>query len=570
MAINIFKRTANWTRQQINTWLWSGSGNTTFSQGSQTNRLRNKNNAVRPDDIMRELPSFSRWELVRFSRYLDQNQSYVSGLYSDIVDYVIRNGFTPEFLGGSPEWRESTKTAFLEWAKNPTAAGRNDLTAELKVIIRAWLRDGEVFPCFTFKSDGTPCVQTIETHVFRDYVLGPNGPIDGYVDGVKYSDTGEATAYRTFAGEDVPSSSIMQVGKATRANQLRYFPPCSPAINSSFDAGELNALATQGFKLQLALPIVVMEAGGPPVPGSRSTGAQSAPSTSDTNAQRFEEVTGAALLKLNPGSQVNFGNPVYPGPLYTIFKESLWRDLCICIGWPYDFLTMGAGQGTQNRVVIEKAKAFAEIVQDTMAGPVYRRAMLHWLAWAIAEKRITAVSDWYKVSYRKPRDMSIDLGRDTKALMDETGRLLMGPDEYFALYGQTAAEEFAKGAATLGMPVEDYKRLWIEKNYGSGTLALMSGFEAKRLEVANANKAGVVDQKAVQDTALNGAQVTSLADVLAQVAVGTLPLETGKAMVKASFPAVSDDLIEAMFAPLKGFLPAQPTQAIAKDLQKIP
>jgi len=225
MPINIFQRIGfNFTAVKNAAYTWFSGGSTTFSDGAQTNRSRNKSNSVRPASIMEELPSFSRRQLVQFSRYLDINQSYVSGMYSDIVNYVIRNGFTPEFFGGDAVWQAKTKRLFLEWAQNPTAGGRNDLTAELKVIVRAWLRDGEVFPCFTF-SDGRPCIQTLESHVFSDYLVGYNAAVDGYIEGIKYSPTGEATAYRTFANEPVPASSVLHVGEPTRANQLRFFPP---------------------------------------------------------------------------------------------------------------------------------------------------------------------------------------------------------------------------------------------------------------------------------------------------------------------------------------------------------
>jgi phage gp29-like protein len=55
----------------------------------------------------------------------------------------------------------------------------------------------------------------------------------------------------------------------------------------------------------------------------------------------------------------------------------------------------------------------------------------------------------------------------------------------------------------------------------------------------------------VQATALNGAQVTSLVDLVAQVASKAIPVETGKAIAKASFPLVAVATIDAMFAPLE-------------------
>lgn len=68
----------------------------------------------------------------------------------------------------------------------------------------------------------------------------------------------------------------------------------------------------------------------------------------------------------------------------------------------------------------------------------------------------------------------------------------------------------------------------------------------------------------VQATALNGAQVSALADLAAQVASGTLPLGTAQAIATAAFPAVDAAIINSIFAPLANFKPTvaeQPTAA---------
>ena len=65
---------------------------------------------------------------------------------------------------------------------------------------------------------------------------------------------------------------------------------------------------------------------------------------------------------------------------------------------------------------------------------------------------------------------------------------------------------------------------------------------------------------AVAETALNGAQVTSLVDIAAQVATGALPLATAKAIADAAFPAIAPETLNAIFAPLQSFKPApEPT-----------
>lgn len=70
--------------------------------------------------------------------------------------------------------------------------------------------------------------------------------------------------------------------------------------------------------------------------------------------------------------------------------------------------------------------------------------------------------------------------------------------------------------------------------------------------------ADVVGSAAVQDTALNGDQVASLLAIIEAVAAGTLPADTARAMIRASFPAVSTETIDSMLAGLEGFEPPAP------------
>jgi len=64
----------------------------------------------------------------------------------------------------------------------------------------------------------------------------------------------------------------------------------------------------------------------------------------------------------------------------------------------------------------------------------------------------------------------------------------------------------------------------------------------------------------VAATALNGAQVTSLVDVVTQVATKQIPIETARIIIKSAFPMLTDEAIQAMLNPLANFTPAAPDQ----------
>lgn len=64
-----------------------------------------------------------------------------------------------------------------------------------------------------------------------------------------------------------------------------------------------------------------------------------------------------------------------------------------------------------------------------------------------------------------------------------------------------------------------------------------------------------VGGEAVQDTALNGAQVASLLQIVQTVTAQGLPKESAKAMIRAAFPAISDEIINSIVDPLEAKKP---------------
>lgn len=58
---------------------------------------------------------------------------------------------------------------------------------------------------------------------------------------------------------------------------------------------------------------------------------------------------------------------------------------------------------------------------------------------------------------------------------------------------------------------------------------------------------------AVQDTALNGAQIAAAVQVISAAAKGEVPKESVAPLLKASFPSLDDKEIEEITKPLKNF-----------------
>lgn len=70
---------------------------------------------------------------------------------------------------------------------------------------------------------------------------------------------------------------------------------------------------------------------------------------------------------------------------------------------------------------------------------------------------------------------------------------------------------------------------------------------------------------AVADTALNGAQVSSLLEILTAVSSGTMPPDTARGVILAAFPSFDDARVAAMLAPLADLAATRAAQPVVID-----
>lgn len=75
--------------------------------------------------------------------------------------------------------------------------------------------------------------------------------------------------------------------------------------------------------------------------------------------------------------------------------------------------------------------------------------------------------------------------------------------------------------------------------------------------------------EAVQDTALNGAQVASLMQIVTNAVAKQLPLESAAAIIKAAFPALDDAKVSKILDPLRKFKPADPVGTALARLETV-
>ena len=86
---------------------------------------------------------------------------------------------------------------------------------------------------------------------------------------------------------------------------------------------------------------------------------------------------------------------------------------------------------------------------------------------------------------------------------------------------------------------------------------------SSRIESGSATQ-GIGGGDQVQDSALNGAQIANLVDIIHRCSIGEIPMESGKAIARASFPAITPEIINLMFRDVVVKIPA-PVQPVSSS-----
>jgi phage gp29-like protein len=73
----------------------------------------------------------------------------------------------------------------------------------------------------------------------------------------------------------------------------------------------------------------------------------------------------------------------------------------------------------------------------------------------------------------------------------------------------------------------------------------------------------------VSETALNGAQIQSIVELLSQAAAKSIPKESIMPILKASFPAVAEQVLQSIVAPLSGFVAAGDSAPVLNKTDQI-
>ncbi len=475
------------------------------------------------------------------SRYEAENNSWYSGILRTAANHVVGIGPRLQILTADPVANARLERAWRLWTM------KSDFVDVLRTGFVAYWKDGEWFLMRADRRQNYP-LPTLDIRPFEsDQIANPwdksnyNEPF--LDDGIRFDQsTNELMVYvynhhpgasvytSTMQGEWYSSREVLHLFRGERPGQMHGIPRATPALQT-LPIMRRQELATL-FSAESAANFAVF---------LKSTSANLPPSASPADFAEIE-ITRNMLTTLPSGWDIGQLKPEQPTTTFNDFQMQCLQSFSRCTNMPY---TLAAGTGKdanfssfkgdmknvwEPEVQCEQSRLECNIVEPVfqwfLESAVYVPGLLNGLP----------PFDQLEHKWHWPPLPELDAldSANAAAVRISTGQSTL--TEEYARRGKDWTTDRAKAAADFNVPVDVYTRAVFAKTFDTPSSAPV-------------DTTVTTGTTAVSDTAMNGAQVTSIVEIIGQVAAGVIPSTSAKALIRSAFPAIPLVNVEQMLAP---------------------
>jgi lambda family phage portal protein len=399
----------------------------------------------------------TRLELLRRSRYWERNNAIVNRLADVFEQFTVgADGLKvipscPADQGGE-DWNQCAGMWWKQWCKFPDVSGLQPFGVLQSIMTRAWFVDGEVFIYKTFSpQSGFPRIQLIEGHRVGTppHLRSEEGK--SIVDGIEFwpdpsgHPTGRPRRYwvRTYdvsfypsnlfptvttgAYEPIDGNRIIHLFEPCRPGMYRGLPLLYPVMNDLHDLDDLQMLEMKAAKAAAEVSNVITNK-----PGEANTsssrrqkwqiqGQDAAGNPVNKTAPLFYEVTnGGRTVYMATGEKFEQFQSTRPSVATKDYWDYLVRKICAGVGISSLLVLPFSLQGTVTRADLDTAASFFRS-RSAVVAAVIREIYLWAMSWAVKYDRSMdgAPDQWWHMEIRPPRSVTVDVGRNSSALMEE-------------------------------------------------------------------------------------------------------------------------------------------------------
>lgn len=389
-------------------------------------------------DARYDADQMTRLEIVRKSRYFERNEAIVNRLGDLEEEYTVGpTGLRSVPASSDSEWNKRAADWWESWAEMPDLTTLQSFGTLQGLCVRSECFDGEIFAHLTSgrtRSDGRsfPRVQLIETHRVETppELFGR----EEIVDGVQIDPNGRPSVYwvreGTGQGESykpIEAAMMVHMFEPSRPGMYRGLPKLYPVMNELHDLSDLMLLEMDAAKKAASTTEVIKTKTGEltmdDLRRARMLGTGTAGTSGGSASERtqyYEDVFEGRAKVLRHNDDYAQFKPERPTGATVAHWDILTTK--ICAGWGISKLLVlpFSVQGTVTRADLDTTATYFRSRSACRASH-FTRIYRYVMGWArYNEKTLQdAPGDWWKVKVRPPRSVTVDVGRNSNALIEE-------------------------------------------------------------------------------------------------------------------------------------------------------
>jgi capsid protein len=336
------------------------------------------------------------------------------------------------------------------------AGNGSDWHEFLELVSKNMDRDGESFVMLTQSDSGFPHVQHIPAHMVwskADLKRVDGGPYNGLKieDGVITNTAGRAVAYRVNKDDqgkefdDISARDLIHVFDRDFSEQQRGYPAFSHALDGIKNSMSSQELETIRQNLISSIFLVertdAIDSEDPAWDASVNT----------TNQDGlFTETNEPGVRHIQSNESLELIKHEVPGDVWESFQDRIIRDSIVGIGWAYSLIWKSPGQGTAERAEVVRARKAVESRQKKLRHVAYR-AITYAVGVASSQSRrtIQLPGNMLKWSFNKPERLTVDDGRESRALLEAVEKGFLSAKDYHAFRGKSEEDHLRDQANSL-------------------------------------------------------------------------------------------------------------------------
>lgn len=434
-----------------------GGGNELFSAATQTRKRRLVPRLDR--DYHHNVSEWGWREMLSAARYICGRFGPVRGAIRQMASYAIGSSYNVQYWGENKAWGEQMEYEVGEWDKICDVRGPNvDFRKGLVLDLISIIRDGDTLGLLTESKEGWPMVQSIPAHRVGHPLSSVNEQLSNgmtLINGCIVNDIGRTVGFRVYS-DDIAKDAFREISAVDAAmhfdmdyhEQVRGVTWLAPVIDDVADLYDIRSFLKTALKAEASIALIEENEFGDPPPlasGSQFVLTEGTDNDTFSSTATYNDEAGSitsekleegayVYFRSNTGSRISAINSNRPGSESSKFYFEILRGSFEALGWPIEFYDPSALGGANIRMRVAQAMRTVEQLQ-LIADRIAMRKHRYAIAKLIKLGVLPFDKDWWKISHQKPRNLTVDNGRDTKADLDLYAKGVISLEELCALRG---------------------------------------------------------------------------------------------------------------------------------------